>query len=217
MSAFHESPANLHEYYDVILKKRFEWISGYPSLMVLLAQWMNERSLSFDFVKAVTCGAENLLEHQADAMERALGVRPVQTYGQTENVAIFSQQPDGRILVDEDFSAVEFLPEEESAGGGASSLAPVFSTMQRLSSGTLPRISLPSGTQAALDARCLQSMGDGRITCTCRTERESASWTMCSKTRLIFEKRRFTRRRITRLRFVWWASPISVPRTRGLL
>ena len=79
MSAFHESPANLHEYYDVILKKRFEWISGYPSLMVLLAQWMNERSLSFDFVKAVTCGAENLLEHQADAMERALGVRPVQT------------------------------------------------------------------------------------------------------------------------------------------
>ena len=118
MSAFHESPANLHEYYDVILKKRFEWISGYPSLMVLLAQWMNERSLSFDFVKAVTCGAENLLEHQADAMERAFGVRPVQTYGQTENVAIFSQQPDGRILVDEDFSAVEFLPEEESAGGG---------------------------------------------------------------------------------------------------
>lgn len=116
MSAFHESPANLHEYYDIILKNRFEWISGYPSLMVLLAQWMNERNLSFDFVKAVTCGAENLLEYQSDAMEHAFGVRPVQTYGQTENVAIFSQQPDGRILVDEDFSAVEFLPEEKSGG-----------------------------------------------------------------------------------------------------
>lgn len=118
MSAFHESPTNLKHYHDVIAEKRFEWISGYPSLMTLLAQWMNERDLRFDFVKAVTCGAENLLEHQADAMERAFGVRPVQTYGQTENVAIFSQQPDGRILVDEDFSAVEFLPLEDAAGGG---------------------------------------------------------------------------------------------------
>lgn len=120
MSAFHESPANLKNYHDIIAEKRFEWISGYPSLMTLLAQWMNERDLRFDFVRAVTCGAENLLDYQADAMKRAFGVRPVQTYGQTENVAIFSEQPDGRILVDEDFSVVEFLPEEEvQRGGGA--------------------------------------------------------------------------------------------------
>lgn len=110
MSAFHESAENLKYYYEVICQKRFEWISGYPSLMVLLAQWMNERQLKFDFVRAVTCGAENLLGHQIEMMERAFGVRPVQTYGQTENVAIFSQQPDGRILVDEDFSVVEFIP-----------------------------------------------------------------------------------------------------------
>ena len=118
MSAFHESPANMRAYYNVICENRFPWISGYPSLMVLLAQWMNERDLSFDFVKAVTCGAENLLEHQADAMERAFGVRPVQTYGQTENVAVFSQAPDGRILVDEDFSVVEF--QSDAVGGGVS-------------------------------------------------------------------------------------------------
>ena len=110
MSAFHENPANLKHYYDVIAEKRFQWISGYPSLMTLFAQWMNERGLSFDFVRAVTCGAENLLNHQAAALELAFGTCPIQTYGQTENVAIFSQQPDGRILVDEDFSVVEFLP-----------------------------------------------------------------------------------------------------------
>lgn len=110
MSAFHESPDNLKWYYEIISEQRFEWISGYPSLMTLLAQWMNERGLKFDFVKAVTCGAENLLEHQASAINRAFGVQPVQTYGQTENVAIFSEQPDGKILVDEDFSVVEFLP-----------------------------------------------------------------------------------------------------------
>lgn len=117
MSAFHESPANMRAYYEVICEKRFSWISGYPSLMVLLAQWMNERGLSFDFVKSVTCGAENLLDHQANAMEAAFGVRPVQTYGQTESVAIFSQGPDGKILVDEDFSVVEFMPENTPGGG----------------------------------------------------------------------------------------------------
>lgn len=116
MSAFHESPANMRAYYEFIRDEGLPWISGYPSLMVLLAQWMNERGLYYDFVRAVTCGAENLLDHQVAAMEKAFGVRPVQTYGQTENVAIFSTEPDGRILVDEDFSVVEFMP--EAVGGG---------------------------------------------------------------------------------------------------
>lgn len=116
MSAFHESLANMRAYYEFIRDEGLPWISGYPSLMVLLAQWMNERGLYYDFVRAVTCGAENLLDHQVAAMEKAFGVRPVQTYGQTENVAIFSTEPDGRILVDEDFSVVEFMP--EVVGGG---------------------------------------------------------------------------------------------------
>lgn len=115
MSAFHENDQNLGAYYSIIRKKRFKWISGYPSLMVLLAQWMNARGLKFDFVESVTCGAENLYIHQSDAIERAFGVRPIQSYGQTENVAIFSEQPDGKILVDEDFSAVELLPTGEGA------------------------------------------------------------------------------------------------------
>ena len=162
MSAFHESSANLHYYYDIILKERFEWISGYPSLMVLLAQWMNERGLCFDFVKAVTCGAENLLDHQADAMERAFGVRPVQTYGQTENVAIFSQQPDGRILVDEDFSAVEFLPRRESVGGGTLLLALAYSITRHRLFDTLRRISSPSEIWMVRAAKFDQSTGGGK-------------------------------------------------------
>ncbi|WP_080799534.1 phenylacetate--CoA ligase family protein [Arabiibacter massiliensis] len=119
MSAFHESPGNLGAYFQLVNEKRFKWISGYPSLMSLLAQWMNERGLQFDFVKTVTCGAESLLDHQSAAMEKAFGVKPIQTYGQTENVAIFSTRPDGRILVDEDFSIVEF---EQAEGGGCSIL-----------------------------------------------------------------------------------------------
>lgn len=119
MSAFHESPANMRAYYEFIRDEGLPWISGYPSLMVLLAQWMNERGLCYDFVRAVTCGAENLLDHQVAAMEKAFGVRPVQTYGQTENVAIFSTEPDGRILVDETSRWSSSCP--RSSGGGVPS------------------------------------------------------------------------------------------------
>lgn len=115
MSAFHESEENLRSYYELIRSKRFRWISGYPSLISLLAQWMNRRELSFDFIDVVSCGAENLLEWQVEAIRKAFGVAPIETYGQTENVAIFTRQPDGRLLVDEDFSVVEFQEINKSA------------------------------------------------------------------------------------------------------
>lgn len=217
MSAFHESPTNLKHYHDVIAEKRFEWISGYPSLMTLLAQWMNERDLRFDFVKAVTCGAENLLEHQADAMERAFGVRPVQTYGQTENVAIFSQQPDGRILVDEDFSAVEFLPLEDAAGGGGRlSWAPACSTTRRRSSATSPKTSRRSAIRPAREGRFCRSTGGGKTTLCCRTAQKSEDWDGSSRTLPISKKPRSISGRTSPLCSASSESRICASRTRRL-
>lgn len=203
MSAFHESPANMRAYYEVIQEKRFPWISGYPSLMVLLAQWMNERDLRFDFVKAVTCGAENLLEYQADAMEKAFGVRPVQTYGQTENVAIFSQSPDGKILVDEDFSVVEFSPEPV---GGSASLGHAFSTTQRLFCVTTRGIPFSWAIKRGLAAKSLPSMAAAKIMFICRTARKWENSTTFSRILRIFKRLRFTRPQITPCACVLWGS-----------
>lgn len=190
MSAFHESPANMQSYYDLIVEKRFPWISGYPSLMVLLAQWMNERGLSFDFVRVVTCGAENLLEHQADAMEHAFGVRPVQTYGQTENVAIFSTEPDGRILVDEDFSVVEFI--DGPSGGGRALLVLASSILPRPFFATTLGMWSNWATALAVDARSLRSMGGKRTMYVCRTAQGLEGSITFSKIRHILRKRRFS-------------------------
>lgn len=206
MSAFHESPANMQAYYDVIRENHFPWISGYPSLMVLLAQWMNERDLSFDFVKAVTCGAENLLGHQADAMERAFGVRPVQTYGQTENVAIFSQSPDGKILVDEDFSVVEFLP--DAAGGGSVLWAPACSTTRPRFCATTRATSCSWATKRARAGRSPLSTADARITSICRTARKSGSSITFSRTRRTSRRPKSTKLRITPCIFASWESRI---------
>ncbi len=203
MSAFHESPSNMRAYYDVIRENRFPWISGYPSLMVLLAQWMNERGLSFDFVKAVTCGAENLVEHQIDAMERAFGVRPVQTYGQTENVAIFSQAPDGKILVDEDFSVVEWHPE---ARGGSALWALACSTMRPRFCATTRATSCSWVTKRARAGRSPLLTVVARTMSICRMARRSGSSTTFSRTRRTSRRLKSTKLRITPCGFASWGS-----------
>lgn len=60
-------------------------------------------------VKFITIGAENLLPQQAEVIERAFGVKPIQHYGMAEGVANISECPSGALHVDEDFSAVEFV------------------------------------------------------------------------------------------------------------
>ena len=110
-SGYHEKGENLQSYYEYIKKKQLTWLHGYPSLLTALATYMVENGLRFDFVKYVTTAAENLLPYQVKTMKEAFGVRPVQVYSQTEEVALFHQTTDGTIYVDEDFSAVEFLPQ----------------------------------------------------------------------------------------------------------
>ena len=62
-------------------------------------------------VKHVTFGAENVFSHQVDAIKKAFGVRPTQHYGLVEAVANISECEHGKLHVDEDFSAVEFVPQ----------------------------------------------------------------------------------------------------------
>ena len=50
------------------------------------------------------------LKHQKDLIKEAFGVYPKQHYGMAEAVANISECNFGRLHVDEDFSAVEFLP-----------------------------------------------------------------------------------------------------------
>ena len=64
----------------------------------------------------MTTGAENLLPQQAQLIEKAFGVRPRQHYGMAEAVANISECEQGNLHVDEDFAAVEFLPNPSGDG-----------------------------------------------------------------------------------------------------
>lgn len=113
-SGYHMSSGTMDSYLDELDRKRPPWLHGYPSLLALLAAHVLERNRKLaQPPEWISIGAESLLPQQAELIERAFGIAPIQHYGMAEAVANISQCPHGRLHVDEDFAATEFLPDPE--------------------------------------------------------------------------------------------------------
>lgn len=109
-SGYHMSPANLPHYVAALRRYRLPWLHGYPSLLTVLAEYLSNNGGLGDYApRWVTTGAENLLPHQIELMTAIFGVQPRQHYGLEEAVANLSECEAGRLHVDEDFAAVEFV------------------------------------------------------------------------------------------------------------
>jgi phenylacetate-CoA ligase len=128
-SIFHLRPDTLPLYVEELKRRRVPWLHGYPSVLAILAGYLLEQGIDLrDQTRWVTTGAENLMPHQRELLQRAFGVRPRQHYGLAEGVANLSECPAGRLHVDEDFAAVEFVPRDDSTFGlvGTSLANPAF-------------------------------------------------------------------------------------------
>ncbi len=113
-SAYHVTPENLDIYIDAIRRHKLTWLHGYPSMLSLLAARVVESGVALrPAIRHVTIGAENLTDQQSSLIEAAFGVKPVQHYGMAEAAANISECRCGRLHVDEDFAAVEFLPQDD--------------------------------------------------------------------------------------------------------
>ena len=116
-SAYHLSPERVPLYLAQLNERQPPWLHGYPSILALLANTMQEKELRLNYQpRWITIGAENLLPQQANLIEAVFGLKPIQHYGMAEAVANFSQFPDGNLYVDEDFAAVEFIPNPAGIG-----------------------------------------------------------------------------------------------------
>lgn len=116
-SGYHMSPHNLRAYVRELRARKPPYFQGYPSLLALLATHLLETGGTLDYeVKWVITNSENLLPHQADLITQAFGVRPIQQYGMAEAIASASECEYGRLHVDEDAAATEFIPDDDGIG-----------------------------------------------------------------------------------------------------
>jgi phenylacetate-CoA ligase len=110
-SCSHTSPNNIKYYVDVLRQKKPPWLQGLPSQLSLIASYLIEAKTDLGYdVRWITTGGENLLPQQASLIERAFDVRPKQHYGMVEAIANISECEKGKLHVDEELAAVEFLP-----------------------------------------------------------------------------------------------------------
>lgn len=110
-SAWHMSPANFPSYVEGMNKYRPMMWHGYPSSIEAFAQFLLDSGQRLSFVPdTIFLASENVTEAAIEKITHAFGVRPIQGYAQTEEVATFREYPDG-IYVVEDLSAVELVPD----------------------------------------------------------------------------------------------------------
>jgi len=116
-SGYHMSPQTLPYYLEELKRRKLIWLHGYPSLLTLLASYILDNNITIGYeVKYITIGAENLLPQQSALIKNAFGVLPKQHYGLAEGTANISECEYGNLHVDEDFSAVEFVRQQNGPG-----------------------------------------------------------------------------------------------------
>lgn len=109
-SAWHMNETNYPNYIEGLEKYRPTFWHGYPSSILSLAQYMYDNDIKLSFVpKYIQLSSENVTEEQLNKIQKVFGVKPIQGYALTEQVATFREYPDGHMYVIEDLYAVEFI------------------------------------------------------------------------------------------------------------
>jgi len=99
---------------DELNRRRIPWLHGNPSSISALASFMIDAGRCLDHpLRWITLGSEQVLDHQREKITAAFGVEPTQHYGLAEATGNISEDPDGKLYVDEDFAAHEFLPTDQ--------------------------------------------------------------------------------------------------------
>ena len=109
MSSYHLSPANLPHYVKALRRFRPEYIEGYPSSVYAIAQFMVESGAEPIPMTAAFTTAENLFDHQRDAIRQAFGCSTYSQYGCGERVVFASECEEGSMHLSPEVGIVEVV------------------------------------------------------------------------------------------------------------
>ena len=109
-SSLHTSSKNIPYYVAELRNRKPPWLSGLASQLALIASYLVETKTDLGYeVRWITTSSENLLPQQLNLIEQAFGVRPKQHYGMAEAAANISECEKGKLHVDEESAATEFV------------------------------------------------------------------------------------------------------------
>ncbi len=110
LSAYHLNLKTLGNYVEGIKTNKVSWLHGYPSFLSHFASLCLQENIDFkNQIKIVTVGSESLLANQKEMIETAFNCKVRQHYGLAEGVVNISENENGDMIVDEDFSFCEFI------------------------------------------------------------------------------------------------------------
>ena len=111
-SIYHMNDKTFAKWAKVLNKRQPPWIQAHPSALLPFANYLEENGQRLAYTpQIITLSSENVSQSQQEYIFRIFGTYPMQNYAQTEAVATFRQRLDRRMFVDEDFAAVELIPE----------------------------------------------------------------------------------------------------------
>ncbi len=115
-SPYHLSEQTVEAYVDALNHYQCPWLHGQPHVLGNLSELVTAAGLTIDYpLRWITTHGETLLGTQRRAIRRAFGLSPRISYAAPCGLATIMEEPGGRLLVNEDHAAVEFL---ESAVDG---------------------------------------------------------------------------------------------------
>jgi phenylacetate-CoA ligase len=117
MSSYHLMEKNAPAYLDALQQFDPVLIQAYPSSIYYLANWLLKRGQKANLLslKGIMTSSETLSDVQRKQIEAAFGVRVFDWYGSVERVAAIGTCEYGRYHIIEDYSLVEFGPEQDGA------------------------------------------------------------------------------------------------------
>ena len=111
LSTYHLTPYTMPYIVEWLNKENFDFYTGYPSAMYILASFMEENGLRlFNRPKYIVTGADALLPTFEQTIKRVFGVPVTEEYGMAEAVGNFSKCEYGKFHLDAEFGIVELLP-----------------------------------------------------------------------------------------------------------
>jgi phenylacetate-CoA ligase len=118
MSTFHLAPDLVGHYLDALHEYRIDYLAGYPSSLVILAQQALRLGRNDLRMRAVFTNAEPLCADQRETVAAAFHCPVVETYGMAEAVAFASECPAGRLHQWPEAGVIEVLDGDRPVAPG---------------------------------------------------------------------------------------------------